>query len=200
MAPGGDDAETAAKPDARAHGLHIYWDATDPNHDQLAFRVLYRQTGTTLWIQLAKDLKDPSYDWNTKEIADGKYQIKVIASDAPDNTPETAKAVARVTSLITINNTPPALNDLKAVQDDDKSVTISGKAEDVLSPITDVRFQVDSETEWHAAAASGTMFDSPSEGFSGTTRVLPAGEHRITVKVTDAQGNVSYKAAMVTVK
>ncbi len=195
-----DDANATPNADAPSHTVHIYWDASDPNHDELEFRMLYRQVGTELWVQIAKDLKDPSYDWNTKEIPDGKYQIKVIASDAPDNTPQDAKAVARVTPIITINNTPPVLDDLKAAANTDKSVTLTGHAADSLSPITDVRYQVDGDKDWHPATASDKIFDSPSEGFSAVTRELAIGEHRVTVKAADAQGNVSYKAVMVVVK
>ena len=108
--------------------------------------------------------------------------------------------MARVTPVITVNNTPPALTELKATEGDDKSLTLTGHVDGNESPITDVRYQVDGETDWHPATASDKIFDSPSEGFSAVTRVLPVGEHRVTVKAADAQGNVSYKAVMVRVK
>lgn len=197
---GGDENGPSIKPDQPTHSVHVYWDATDPNHDELTFRILYRQIGTELWVQLAKDIKEPAFDWNTKEVPDGKYQLKVIASDAADNTAEDAKSVARVTPIITINNTPPAIGDLKAEAQAGGVVKISGHADDTVSSITEVRYQIDGYPDWRPAVASDKIFDSPSEGFSAETRMLTAGEHRITVKATDAQGNVSYKAVMVTVK
>jgi len=195
----GEEVEGTPKNDEPTHTLHVYWDASDPNHDELTYRILYRQVGTDLWVQLAKDLKDPSYDWNTKEIPDGKYQIKVIASDAADNTPQEAKAVARITPIIIVNNTPPAITELKALVGGDKTATVSGHAADTLSPITDVRYRIDGEADWHPAAASDKIFDSPAEGFAAVTRVLAPGTHRITVKAADAQGNVSYQALTLTV-
>jgi sugar lactone lactonase YvrE len=197
---GGDENAQGIKPDQPAHTVHIYWDASDPNHDELTYRVLYRQVGTTLWVQLTKDLKEPAFDWNTREVPDGKYQLKVIASDAADNTAEDAKAVARVTQIITINNTPPVISDLKAEAIAGGAVKITGHADDTVSSIVEVRYKVDGYPDWHPAVASDKIFDSPSEGFSAETRELAAGEHRVTVKATDAQGNVSYKAVMVTVK
>ena len=181
------------------HTINVTWDASDPNHDTLAYRVLYREVGTELWIQLAKDLKETSYDWNTRAVPDGKYQIKVIASDAPDNTAQEAKSVAQVTPPFLVVNTPPTINDVKTTLEDAKA-TITGTIKGKLSPIVEVRFQIDSQVDWQLAAASDKIFDSPSEGFTLTTKALSASSHRITVRATDAQGNSSYQAVTVNVK
>lgn len=206
-----ETAESAANGSSLAHSEHleeptrnvtITWDATDPNGDDLTYRVLYRTVGAKsadAWTTLARDLKETTFDWQTKTVPDGKYQVKVIASDAADNTPDTAKSSARETAAITIDHTAPAVGDL-AVTVDGNRVTLAGDAKDALSNIVDVRLQVDNQGDWQPAAASDKMFDSPNEAFTATTRALAPGNHRITVRVTDAAGNSSYKAVTVTVK
>ncbi len=175
------------------------WEASDPNHDELTYRVLYRQLGSDVWVQIARDIKDETYTWNVRAVPDGKYQIKVIASDAADNTAQGAKAVALVSVPVTVDNTPPTVTDLKA-EVDGKTVKVSGTAKDKVTPIVDVRYIVDGQTDWQPAVASDKIFDLPTEAFTLVTNALPAGEHRITVRATDSAGNSCYEAVTATVK
>jgi hypothetical protein len=202
---GGDDSSS---PPATEKPLHVSWDANDPNGDGLVFRLYYKQVtadGTDLWTPLARDLKDPTYEWDTRSVPDGKYQVKVVASDSPDNPPDTALETARSSAPFMINHTPPTLSDVAATVDGNR-VTVTGKAKDGLSAVTDVRYQVDGQIagggseDWQPAAASDKIFDSPEEAFTLTTRPLSTGPHRITVRATDAAGNSSYKAVTIHVK
>ena len=176
----------------------VTWDATDPNHDTLTYRVYYRAAGAREsdegWTLLAKDLKASMYDWTTTAVADGKYQVKVVASDAADNPVGEAKSVARVSPAFVVNHTPAVIGELKAEVGADGRVTVTGSAKDTLSPIAEVRMQVSGQTDWTQGKAADGMFDSLAEAFTATTRVLPAGAYRLTVRVTDTAGNSSYKA------
>jgi len=181
------------------HTVSVTWDAMDPNHDELTYRILYREVGTDVWVQVAKDLRDTAYTWNTKSVADGKYQVKVIASDAADNVPSEAKAVAAVSATLLVNNTPPVISEVKTTIDGGQ-VTVEGVAKDGISAIAEVRYQVDSAVDWQLARASDKMFDSPKEGFTFVTKALPSGSHRITIRAIDAAGNSSSKAVTAVVK
>ncbi len=89
---------------------HISWEANDPNGDALLFRLYYKQItpeGKDLWTLLARDLKDAVYEWDTRSIPDGKYQVKVVASDSPDNPAPDALESARASAPFIINHTPP---------------------------------------------------------------------------------------------
>ena len=177
----------------------VSWDASDPNHDDLSFRVYYREAGTEEWLPLTRDLKEMEYEWNTQAVADGKYQIKVVATDAPDNTPETAQSTAQVTAPFLVVHTPPAVSELKASVDGNKA-TVTGTAQTKLCPITEVRYQVDGQADWLSAGALDKIFDSPSEAFTLTTRPLAIGNHKIAVRATDSQGNTGYQSITVSVK
>jgi hypothetical protein len=209
----GDDTSSSPPPTAEKP-LHIAWDATDPNGDGLLFRLYYKQvTGSgeqpDLWTPLARNLKDSIYEWDTRSVPDGKYQVKLVASDSPDNPSPTALETARTSAPFVINHTPPVLSALTATVEGNKA-TVTGKATDGLSAVTDVRYRVDGQIneemggggseDWQPAAASDKIFDSPEEGFILVTRPLSTGPHRITVRATDAAGNNSYKAVTIDIK
>jgi len=156
-----------------------------------------------VWTPLAKELKESVYEWDTRGVADGSYEVKVIASDKLDNAAGEAKDAARVSGTFVVDHTPPAIGELKVALEGNK-VTISGEAKDATSAVVDVRFRVDGQIsgggDWQPAAASDKIFDSAQEAFTVVTGPLSAGGHRVTVRATDSQGNSSYKTVTVVVK
>jgi hypothetical protein len=210
-----DRTDHSEDADASPRLTHISWEATDPNNDTLTFRIYYRavesaspvgdqkavaaKTDNEIWTPLVRDLKDNTYEWNTHALPDGKYQVKVIASDRPDNPADRALESARLSATFTMDHTPPTFAGIKTTTDGNK-VTITGQASDALSAVTDIRYQIDSQGDWQPAAPSDNMFDSPKEAFTIATRPLSAAGHRITIRATDAAGNSAYKAVAVTIK
>lgn len=199
------DQVDAAAPIEQLEGApmtHIAWEASDPNRDTLTYRLYYKPAkpepdGKELWTPIARALRTTSYDWNTQAIPDGKYQVKIVATDAPDNSPEQAQSAARVSSTIVIDHTPPEIGELKTTVAADGKVTITGTAKDALSPVISVRYQIDGQGDWRPATPSDKIFDSLNEAFTVVTRPLPASGHRITIRATDSAGNTSYKAVTV---
>ncbi len=184
---------------APQHTMNIQWAATDPNKDMLTYKLLYRTVGTHLWVTIKRKLTATSFAWNTRTVPDGKYRIKVIASDAADNTAATTKYAARVTAPFRICNTLPQISKLRAHARASRRVVVSGLAWTKSCAIVSVRFQIDSHKQWHLAQASNTIFDSPKEAFTAITPRLHRGTHRIGIRAVDSQGNVVYGAVMVTV-
>ncbi len=189
----------AAPLPGKPHRLRLAWKATDANGDSLTYKLEYRQQGVPIWIQMARKLTETHYIWNTRDIPDGRYRVKLIASDLPDNSPQTALAAARETRYFLVENTPPTLSRLKATLLAGGRVKISGIAADTLSPIVSVSFRVDSGKNWREATASASMFDSPLEAFTAQTEKLSAGAHRISLRATDAKGNRVYRSVLVRV-
>src|SRR5438874_1803058 len=63
----------------------ITWEATDTNNDPLEY-VLYFRSGTRgPWILMQDKLKEATYQWDTRGVPDGRYQVRVVASDAKAN-------------------------------------------------------------------------------------------------------------------
>jgi hypothetical protein len=91
----------------------ITWDASDPNGDALRFSLYFRTGESGPWILLKDKVTDASYDWNTRGVADGRYQVKIVASDAAANPIGQGKSASRVSDEILVSNSPPAIGDLK---------------------------------------------------------------------------------------
>ncbi len=196
-----DDSGDSTDDATPANILHITWEANDPNSDTLVYRLYYKRANNEKdpWTLVARDVKEILYDWDTRAIPDGKYQVKVVASDSPDNAAVDSLETARSSAPFTINHTPPVMSNVAASVDGNR-VRIAGEAKDGLSPVVNVRYQIDGQGDWQPAAASDKIFDSPQEAFTIVTRPLSVGAHRITVRATDAAGNSSYKAVTVSVQ
>ena len=93
--------------------MTVEWEATDPNNDSLLFTLEYQPAGTTRWIEIAEDLEQPSYEWDTRRVPDGWYLLHVIASDRQDNPPDMALTATRRSNPVLVDNSAPALEDLE---------------------------------------------------------------------------------------
>ncbi|MEI7766483.1 MAG: WD40 repeat domain-containing protein [Phycisphaerae bacterium] len=178
----------------------VGWEATDPNGDKLTARLYVRAVGQTEWTLLAKDITDEEYVWDTKNMADGSYQLQLVLDDGAANPAATTKQAARISAPFMIDHTPPVVSDLKAVATDDGKFTVTGKVTDAKSTIVDVRMKVEGLGDWHICAIDDKLLDSLTEGFAATTPVLGTGNYRVVVQATDAAGNTAFSAVTVTVK
>jgi len=174
----------------------ITWDASDPNNDMLLYALYFRMEGNGPWILLKDKLKDPTFDWDTKTVADGRYQIKVVASDAPSNPPGTEKTASRVSDYFVVNNTPPTIGDI-VIKPDGKNLTVTLRVVDATSIIADAQFTVDSNEDWQAALPDGNIFDSLDEKLSFTIKNPGPGPHQLTIRATDARGNMAVQSVVI---
>jgi hypothetical protein len=166
----------------------ITWDASDPNNDTLVYTLYFRRDHTGDWILLKDKLRDTSYDWDTKTVADGRYQVKVVASDALSNPPGEGKTATRISSFYVVDNTPPVIGDVTttiAAHD----ATIQLVAQDATSIIGNVEYTVDSNQDWQSVLPVDNIFDDPRETVKFTVKDLAAGAHQITIRATDSCGN-----------
>ena len=72
------------------------------------------------------------------------------------------KTGSRFSDAITIDNTPPVIGDLKAVQTKD-GAEISLRIVDRIGTVAGVDYAVDASDDWQAANASDMLYDSPDE-------------------------------------
>jgi hypothetical protein len=175
----------------------ITWDASDPNDDALQY-TLYFRTGTGgEWILLKDKLTDPTYDWNTRNVADGHYRLKVVASDAAANPIGQGKSASRVSEDVVVDNSPPEVGDLK-ISPGHGEAKIQAHVVDVTSTVAALAFSIDSADDWQAVLPVDTIADSPEETYSFVVGGLSAGSHQVTLRATDSQGNQSYTTVTVT--
>ena len=115
--------------------LQVAWQANDANSDRLVYSLEYKPGKADRYLPLAKDLTQPKYDWQTQHVPDGWYTLRVTADDKLDNPLTSAKTGGRVSEPILIDNTDPALKDLKAEVLGNGQIKLSATAEDEFSPI-----------------------------------------------------------------
>jgi hypothetical protein len=198
-APDNSTVSPATKPPADHHMLTITWEATDANNDAMQYSVYFRTGREAQWILLKDKLTDATWDWDTRAVADGRYEIKVIASDEAANPRGMGKTASRVSDPVVVDNTAPVVGDLKALAKG-ASAHIELRAVDRTSTIASLEYSVDSSTDWQSVLPSDNIADSPDEAYSFDTQPLGSGAHQITIRVTDAYGNQAHESVTISVE
>jgi len=88
------------------------WHATDPNEDRLQYRLHYRRDGEEVWRPIAGPTADPVQTWDTTALADGRYDVRLQASDRAGNSEALAQQDERILPGIRVDNTAPELGTL----------------------------------------------------------------------------------------
>lgn len=187
-----------AADDASPAACTIAWEASDANGDLMTYSLYYRLGTRGEWILLKDKVKEKSYLWNTRQLADGRYQVRVVASDALSNPIGEGLTTSRFSETVMVDNTPPAIGDIKTEQTED-GVRVSLRAVDRTSTVAGVQYAVDSRADWQAAASSDMLYDSPEETVSFVVPGLAVGQHQLALRAKDSQGNTAYETVLVTV-
>jgi hypothetical protein len=195
MGPGGPQADTGSAPPA----MNISWEAADANNDELVYKLEYRPAEAHVWLPMTKDLKDTHYTWQTRQVPDGRYIVRVTASDAPDNTADAQLSDTRASDPVLIDNTPPELLTVKTTPGKGQ-IVITGRARDALSTISGLQYVVDAGDQWHYILSDDLIYDSTDETFSVKIPDLSSGQHVITLRAQDALGNAVNQAMVVDIR
>ncbi len=128
------------------------------------------------------------YDWETATLPEGKYRVRVEASDELANPPDQTLKHALETQNVLVDNTPPTFQTL-ALQ----GRRIKARVVDGASPITRVDVAIDGrggKDEWRPLAPVDGIFDALDETFDAdVSSIVPAGTHIVAVRAFDAAGN-----------
>src|SRR5690606_4605011 len=93
-------------------GVNLSWEVSDPNGDPLVFTLQYQSSRSEDWVTLEEDLTQNQFEWKTRLVPDGRYRVRVVASDAPGNPGGMAETTRRISEPILVDNTPPTVADL----------------------------------------------------------------------------------------
>jgi len=97
----------------------------------------------------------------------------------------------------TVDNTPPAVTAFDA-RPEAGAVVVSGSAEDAVSLLTRVEVSLDDD-DWRTMSPDGGLADDRALTFRTRLPDVKAGAHTVAVRAVDAAGNVTTRAAHVTV-
>jgi hypothetical protein len=176
----------------------ISYKAKDDNDDMLIYKIDFRKIGRESWIELEKDIETDSFKWDGRTVEDGRYEIRVTASDERSNTTTTKLTGSRITEPVVVDNTGPIIKKY-SIEDSKKAVVLKLQISDRLSAIGKVDYTVDSNAEWISAVPDDLVYDTTEEDFTIVIEQLDAGEHIIAVRVSDDVGNTTHKTFEVTV-
>ena len=138
---------------------------------------------------LKDKLRDNFYTIDGATLADGRYVIKVVASDGPDNPLGQALTGERLSEPVDIDNTPPVLRAIAPAVSGGGSTQVVFEVDDVTGKIKKGDFSLDG-SPWTPLFPEDGIADSGHERYTVVLPPLAAGEHTVSLRAFDGSGNV----------
>src|SRR6185503_15229346 len=165
------------------------WQAEDRNSDTLEYAIYYRPLNESTFRLLKDKLRDNFYTIDGATLADGRYIVKIVASDAPDNPLGQALSGERLSEPVDIDNTPPVLRAVAVPQSGGIGNRASFEVSDATGKIKRADFSLDG-APWTPLFPDDGIADSGQERYSVELPAMATGEHTISLRAFDGSGNV----------
>ncbi len=175
----------------------LSWKVDNDDGDTVRYRVSTKREDYKTWTPLLRGEEwttKTDAEWDTALVPDGRYRVRVEATDAAVNAPGVALSHEATSEAFIVDNTAPVISVL-SVAGSKVEVTVS----DALSLLVRAEVLVDGRSE---SALPLEPVDGMWDGLTETLRLnvgeltLPPGEHGLTVRVWDAAGNVTVRSAV----
>jgi hypothetical protein len=176
----------------KAGTFKISYAAKDHNGDKLIYKIEFRKLGRANWIELDDEIEADTFQWDGRTVEDGRYELRVTANDERSNTTATGLTGNRISDLIVVDNTGPAVEQ-SAGDRSQGSVTLKLRVTDEYTTIGKVDYTVDSNAEWKGAVPDDLVYDTTDENFTIVIDDLKPGEHVIAIRASDDVGNTTYQ-------
>lgn len=186
----------SARGAAASRAVRVFtWVGEDAESDRLLYKFEYRPEGNGNWRPIGKESQEMLGSWDTSEVPDGRYELRLTVSDKLDNPGPQGLSSQRVMGPVMVDNTAPEISGLK-VHRIDGGLRVEFKAEDSSNVLSVARLQL--STGWATRLDPvDRICDSRSERFAlDLTWPLP-GEAPgvepwlVRVEVQDMSGNVA---------
>ena len=164
------------------------WQAEDRNADTLEYAIYYRSLNENTFRLLKDKLRDNFYTIDGATLADGRYVVRIIASDAPDNPLGQALTGERMSEPVDIDNTPPVVRA--------GNNTASGANPRAIFEVMDATGKVKradvsiNGSLWTPVFPDDGIADGGNERYTVDIPNLGPGEHTISLRAFDGSGNV----------
>jgi WD40 repeat protein len=159
----------------------VTWRAHDDNGDSLRYSLSFRRKGAGNWLRLRDNMEETSMNFDTSQLPDGRYELRLSATDATDNT-ESAQTDVREGTEFVVDNSAPVI----AVSAGADSVKIH--VTDSLSTVGKVEYSIDAE-KWTRLTPDDGLADSSDETY--TVRRSDVAGHFVIVRAVDQSFNVA---------
>lgn len=135
----------------------VNWKSSDANGDTLKHDLYFRRRGMNEWLRLRENIRADQMNFDTSQLPDGEYELKLRVSDAPSNAVD-AETNERSGVFFVVDNSAPMIRITKSGRD---AVV---RIEDASSLITKVEYSVDAK-EWKTLLPEDGISDSRSETY-----------------------------------
>ena len=146
------------------------WLATDENRDTLLFKIEIRGENEPPGNH-SRTRSERYFSWDSTAFPDGKYRVRVTATDLPSNPPEQALSSSRESDRFLIDNTPPEISGLTGALSGAK-IDVRFHAKDAWNVIEKAEYSVNGG-EWKVVEPTTRLTDSEEHAISArpTARV-----------------------------
>ena len=166
----------------------LIWTAEDRNGDKLEYSVYYRSQDEQIFRLLKDNLRDTFYTIDGAALADGSYLFKIVASDAVSNPTGQGLTGERLSSTVEIDNTAPVVSPIGAATIVGDKARVAFEGADAGSGLRRAEFSLDGQ-DWQSVSSDDGISDGGRERYTIEVPVS-AGEHTISLRAFDANGNV----------
>ncbi len=167
----------------------LQWQAEDRNGDALEYAIYYRSLNESSFRLLKDKLRENFYTLDSATLADGRYVFRVVASDVLDNPGGQSLSGERVSEPVDIDNTPPVVRAAGEAQVMGERVRARFDVEDATGRLKRADVSVDGGP-WRTVSPDDGIADSPRESYTLDLLITGAGEHTISLRSFDSNGNV----------
>lgn len=185
------DALPASGGDVPKHdtSVKISWKVENPDNDPLRYRIGFRKEGHTGWRDVLKPeetISKSDYDWDTTALSEGRYRVRVEASDEAANPPDQVLKHALESDVFVIDHTPPVIQTLAVT-----GRRLRARVTDGLGPVVRIEVAIDGKNDFRPLSPTDGVYDTADETVdSDVSSVVPTGAHLVTVRAFDAAGNM----------
>ena len=174
------------------------WDAEDDNGDDLVYSIYFRGEKESDWRLLKKEIEEKFFTLEADSLPDGKYFVKVVASDSPSNPKPVALSAELLSNQFHVDNTPPQIQVANQTTQG-RTAMVRFRTTDLVSALRKAEVSTDGK-EWEMVFSVDGIVDSRTEEFEIKTGTLETGEHTVALRVYDSAGNVAIGKAAVLIK
>jgi sugar lactone lactonase YvrE len=175
------------------------WLASDENGDALIYTAEIRGVNETAWKPLRDKIQENYLSWDATAYPDGKYVVRITASDSPSNPPGQALSSSRESDPFLIDNTPPAITGLSGAAVpgtvSNGKIEVHFHAKDALSTLGKAEYSINGG-DWTVVEPTTRLTDSSELDYRVTVD-RSAGETTIAVRISDEFENQAVAKTVV---
>lgn len=178
--------------------IGVRWLASDDNGDSMLFKVEIRGANESVWKPLADKIHEHYYSWDSTAFPDGKYFVRITATDAPSNPPGEALSAIAESEPFLIDNAPPeitALNSTPLGSARDARIELRFHAKDGLSTLAKAEYSINGG-DWTVVEPTTRLTDSLEHDYQ-VQLDHKGGEMTVAVRVADENDNQSVAKIIV---